>query len=255
MTSTFLDPVFDPLLSLGPFWAIFIVSLGVSIIITVIYYFMTDQKEMKELKEKTKEYQKEIRKSRDDPKKMMQLNKKAMEVNTKYMMKSLKPTLVTFLPIILIFAWLSGNLAYEPLHPGDEFTITAKFKEANMQKIDIIPPPTGGISLVSNATQTVLDGKTGWTLKAESRGTHTLTVSYLGKQYTQKVTVSDNPGDYEAVEQKVRDSSLKSIKVNLEKVRPLGTFSIFGWRLDWLWTYIILSMVFSLGLRKAFKIY
>ena len=52
---SFLDPVlnaiFDPLLSLGPFWALLVISLIVSTLITLIYKWVTDQDLMKRLKD------------------------------------------------------------------------------------------------------------------------------------------------------------------------------------------------------------
>ena len=48
----------SPLLNIGPFWAIFILSFLMTLFITLIYKFGTNQKEMKYLKEKMKEYQK-----------------------------------------------------------------------------------------------------------------------------------------------------------------------------------------------------
>src|SRR3989344_3449858 len=103
-----LNPVLSPLLSLPPLAAILIVSIFLSVLMTLIYKWMTDQELMKTLKE--------------------DVNKRAMEKNMKYMMHSLKPTLVTFIPLIIIFAWLSSHLAFYPLIAGEQFTLDAEFK-------------------------------------------------------------------------------------------------------------------------------
>ena len=58
----FFDPVFEPLLSLSPFIIILICSLSLAVLITLIYKWMTNQEEMHELKKKTKEYQKKMKK-------------------------------------------------------------------------------------------------------------------------------------------------------------------------------------------------
>jgi uncharacterized membrane protein (DUF106 family) len=36
---------------------------------------------------------------------------------------------------------------------------------------------------------------------------------------------------------------------------PLGAFSLLGWHPGWLGTYIILSLIISLLLRKVMKVY
>jgi len=253
VSGDFIGPLFDPLLQLGPFWALFVVSLVLSVLITLIYKWMTNQEEMKELKQKTKSFQKEMKKYKDDPKKMMAMQKEAMAVNSKYMMKSMKPTLVTFLPVIIIFAWLSANLAYMPIAPGDNFSIETQFKDVDGDTISLIVPE--GLTLLSEQNQTVEEGLAKWDIKAGDAGLYVLTLDYRGNQYTQKLRVSDKLGDYEAVEQKIKDSPLKLIKTDLTTIRPFGKFSFFGLKPNWLWTYIIFSMVFSLSLRKAMKLY
>ena len=53
-----LGPIFAPLLKLPIFWAILIIALFVSLIITFVYKWMTDQHLMKTLKEDIKSFQK-----------------------------------------------------------------------------------------------------------------------------------------------------------------------------------------------------
>ena len=55
-----LNPLFAPLLKLPVFWSIFLIALGISVLITLVYKWMTDQHLMKTLKEDMKKFQKEI---------------------------------------------------------------------------------------------------------------------------------------------------------------------------------------------------
>src|SRR3989338_11025380 len=123
----FLSPIMDPLLVLPPLWIVIIISLVVTLIITLIYKWTTDQNLMKQLKDELKEFQKEMKELKAHPEKMMEVQKKAMQTNMKYMSHSMRSTLVTFVPIILLFGWMNANIAYDPILPGQEFTITAKF--------------------------------------------------------------------------------------------------------------------------------
>ena len=56
-----LNPVFGPLLKLGPFWAIFILSLIISLLIVLVYKYATNQEEMKRLKDQQKDFQKKMK--------------------------------------------------------------------------------------------------------------------------------------------------------------------------------------------------
>jgi len=61
---------------------------------------------MKEIKQEMKDLQKKMKEFKDQPEKAMAIQKQIMEKTMKQMMQSIKPTLITFLPIILIFTWL-----------------------------------------------------------------------------------------------------------------------------------------------------
>jgi uncharacterized membrane protein (DUF106 family) len=89
---------------------------------------MTDQKKMKEMKEQITDYQKKMKETKDT-KKMLEIQRKAMDVNMKYMMQSMKPTLITFIPLIFVFAWLNTSMGYYPLMPNTEFNVTAYFNQ------------------------------------------------------------------------------------------------------------------------------
>ena len=123
----FLNVVFAPLLKLPILWTVIILSFIVSIIIIIITKYTTDQALMKKLKGDLKEHQKQIKELKGNPAKAMEVQKKSMELNMKYMMHSLKPTLITFIPIILIFGWMSSTFAYESIKPGQEFSVTLFF--------------------------------------------------------------------------------------------------------------------------------
>jgi uncharacterized membrane protein (DUF106 family) len=93
---------FTPLKFLG------ILSIVLSMFVTLVYKFMTDQVLMRELKGQLKIHQKQMRDCRDNPTKMSEISKKSMSVNMKYMSQSMKPMLITLLPFLLIFHWLRG---------------------------------------------------------------------------------------------------------------------------------------------------
>lgn len=244
-----LNPVFSPLLSLPPFWGIVIISFLVTLLITIIYKLVTDQELMKTLKADMKAFQAEMKKLKDNPKKMMEIQKKAMEKNMQYMMASMKPTLFTLLPILIIFGWLGSHLAFHPINPADEFELTATFKDNTVGDVSITVPAQ--IQLLSEPTQTILNGKALWVMKGEP-GDYFVQVTYDGREYNKQVIISENTGNYAEVITVVKDSNLKQLMLSNEKVKPMN---LFGWQVGWLGTYIIFSIIFSTLLRKLLKLH
>ena len=253
--TSFLDSVFNPLLlpllNWNPFWAIVLISLIISVFITVLYKFVTNQDLMRELKTKQKEFQKKMKGLRSEPEKMMKVQKEAMKVNADYMKQSFKPTLITFIPILLIFGWLAAHLAFEPIMPGQTYSVTASFEEGVSG--DALMIVSSGSTLLSEASQ-LISGDVTWRLKSEL-GEHFLTIKAEDDEQTKKVLVSTDL-DYEEAILEPENSPITKIEINYAKLRPLGPgFNIFGWEPGWLGLYIIFSIIFSTVLRKVMKIY
>lgn len=106
-----LNYVLGPLLLLSPLWAIILLSFFIALLTTLIYKWTTNQTVMKELKQEIKTLQEQAKQLKEQPDKAMEIHKKVMETNMQYMSHSMKPTLITFLPIIIIFGWMQTNFA------------------------------------------------------------------------------------------------------------------------------------------------
>lgn len=247
-----LDPVFSPLLKMPPVLAILLVSFVLTLIITLVYKYTTDQKKMKKLKDEMKENQKKIKElSKKEPEKAMKIQQEAMKSNMDYMKSSFKSTLYTILPIIIIFGWLNAHMAYYPIEPGQEFNVTAEFADGHALNVSISSIPD--LEVLNNATQEIKDNKAVWQLKGEV-GEYKLIINYNQEEYDNELIISSER-EYAEPEQKVTRSKLKKISIGNEKIRPLGNINLFGWKPNWLWTYIIFSIIISMMLRKVMKVY
>lgn len=103
------DFIFEPLLKLGPAWAIVIISFLMSLLVTIATKYLTNQEAMKFLKEEISALQKKMRESKEAPEKMLSFQKDAMQKNMQYMKHSFRATLYTLLPLLLVFGWLQSN--------------------------------------------------------------------------------------------------------------------------------------------------
>lgn len=238
-----IAPIFEPLLKLAPLGAIAIISFSIALLINIVYKFMTDQKLMKELKAEIKHLQNEMKKFRDHPKKMMEIQKKAMERNMKYMGHSMKPTLITLLPLIVIFGWLNANLAYDPINPGEEFLITVEFDKGAVGDAQIIL--LDGLSLLDEDTKKI-DGSATWRLKGDV-GEHLIEWRVAGTTYKKDVLIS-NKQEYAPVVKRIKDNNVEQIVIGNEKKIVMN---LMGWKLGWLGAYIIFSIIFSMFTRKV----
>lgn len=247
MFENLLSPIFDPLLKLPILWVVVIMALIITLIITLIYKFTTNQDLMKQLKDEMKELQREMRELKSNPQKMMEVQKKAMQTNMKYMSHSMRSMLFTFIPIILIFGWMNSHLAYEPILAGQEFTTSVLFYDNVKGNVELVVPE--GISVNGELNKTI-EKEVKWILKG-NEGEYLLEYKVDGKSYTNDLLIT-RENNYAKPIQIINDKTVKQISIDNKKMKVLN---LFGWKLGWLGSYIILSIIFSMILRKIFKVY
>ncbi|MBN2454639.1 DUF106 domain-containing protein, partial [Candidatus Woesearchaeota archaeon] len=260
-----VDPVFSYVLGAPPIVAIALISLLLSAFITVIYKYTTNQKMLKQIRGEMKELQKELKASRTDPKKASELNQQILKKTGQQMKHSMRSYIFTIIPVILIFSWMQGHVAYYNISPGEEFTTTAWFKEGADGEMTLTAE---GLEILSEETQQPEEGKAVWALKGAS-GDYSIEYEYAGEIYRRDITITDewkytdpmlekekkifglNIGDKTPIR---KDSDIVRITTDLKPVRPYGGFKIFGWQPGWLAAYIIFALIFTIPLRKILKV-
>jgi uncharacterized membrane protein (DUF106 family) len=255
------------LLMIPPVITILLVSLVISVLTIVIYKYTTNQTKLKSIQDEQKHLRDEMKKQQKNPDKVMKMQKRAMDLSMEIMPESMKSMIFTFIPVIIVFGWLSANFAYMPLAPGEMFTTTVTFDKLFPAKIELNSTP--GLEILTNRIQDVTGTSVSWQLKG-SEGEHTLTYNYGVENYTQKVLVTTGRKFINPVQTKQRKlffivptgtgipeaSNIQSITVDMKAIRPLGrNFNLFGWYPGWLSIYIISSIIFSMLLRKYMKVY
>lgn len=257
----FLDPVFNPVFmplvnQAGPFWTIVILSLVVSLVSTVAYKYLTDQKLLKEIRDRQKEYQKKLKELRSNPEELKKVQSEYFQNSGETMKQSfgqsLKPMMITLIPLLLIFGWMSGHLAYEPIYPGESYSVAAVLKSESLLNETKLILDAGteivGIPVLIPGEKTVT-----WSLKSQE-GEHNLTVKAGATEQTKTVLITQKL-EYAEPVSAFQHSDIEQIKINYRKLQPLGSFELFGWYPGWLGLYFIFSLIFSMGLRKVLKVY
>ena len=244
--SMVLDLMFGWVLAFDLWIAIFILAFLITLLMTLVYKWATDQNEMKRLKKQLKDLQKKMREQRENPKKVMQLQKKLMSINMEYMKKSIKPTLYTIIPLLFVFMWMNAAFSLEPIAPQQEFSVTAY-----MQAPDRVTLESSSLSLLSSeATRETVESQASWRLSGPA-GEHSVSfVSSEGDVAEHPVFIDMRPQEPELSQ----DNPFVRTEVGYAKATPFGDFSVFGYNPGWLFTYILFSIVFSIGLRKLMKL-
>lgn len=101
-----------------PFYSLALISFVVTLFSTLAQKWLTNQEHLKHLKQRQKELQKELKKTKDEDL-LKELNLEMLNLTGVMFKSSMKPLLVTFIPLIILFTWLRGVYGGEvPLISG-----------------------------------------------------------------------------------------------------------------------------------------
>jgi len=101
------DPTAGILLKWNLDWGMVIIVLLITLIMTLVQKYTTDQNELKRLKGEQKKIQEEMKQCKDNPQKMMELQKQTMPMTMEMMKHSMQPLIYTAVPIVLFFRWFN----------------------------------------------------------------------------------------------------------------------------------------------------
>ena len=100
-----LDPSAGALLNWNLTIGMLILVFIISLFITLLQKYATDQEEMNNIKKEQKKLQEEMKKYKDHPEKLMSLQKKQFEFMGPMMKLSMRPMVFSGIPLILFFRW------------------------------------------------------------------------------------------------------------------------------------------------------
>tara|TARA_Y100000310_G_scaffold221576_1_gene223148 strand:+ start:4508 stop:4909 length:402 start_codon:yes stop_codon:yes gene_type:complete len=84
------------------------ISFLVTLAMTLVTKYFTDQTRMRELKVEQKNHQANLKEHKGDLDKQKKIQKDMMDSSMELMKHAFKPMFITFLPLILIFWWIRG---------------------------------------------------------------------------------------------------------------------------------------------------
>lgn len=255
MFDPFFNSIFGSMISWNPAISLVIISSALTLISTIVYKYATDQNMLKELKAEMKQLQEDIKKFKDNPAKVMEAQKIIMEKNMRMMTHTMKPALFTIIPFFIIFGWLNATFIYEPPSVNIEFPIEIVLANEEIGKNISISSET--LTILDDTTKAIekrktwyswfmKEGSAKWSLKGD-KGMHTTNISYNGVNYQKQINISETGWNPIKSERLSSDTHIKEIDVG-KKFKPfLG--------MGYILSYILISLIVSMSLRKLLKIY
>jgi len=115
---------------------ILLYAVVILFVINIFYRVLIDQNKVVELKERVKDYQKEMKQHRDDSARTKEIMSKMMEVQKDMSKMTMKPLLVSFVIILIFMPFLAGFYSDHTISLADGTGILELDDSYTVQKMD-----------------------------------------------------------------------------------------------------------------------
>lgn len=259
--------IFIPFRSMSPWAGMIIISFLTALLMLFVFRFTSNQKEIRNVKDKIKAHLLEIRLFKDSLRISLKAQGNILRYNLKYISYSAKPLLVMIIPLVLILIQLNLWFGYSSLDPGQKAILKAEL-DANQSLLNtqfvIETPP--GLEIESPPLRIEEKNEVNWRLRATEPGIHELELMVNGQRVIKKVAVAQkdlskisplkirrnfidelfNPGEAPIP----GNMPVKTIKIEY----PDQLLNLFGWRIHWIIVYFALSIIFGFSFKGIFKV-
>jgi hypothetical protein len=242
------------------------ISVITGTVMLFLFKLTSNQEAMKAVKTKIGAYFLEMRLYKDDVRAVMSSQRRILRANMGYMKLALIPAAVMIVPVILIMVQLELRYARTGLMPGDTAMIKVKVAEGTDVMLEGIRLKTGpGIEKASPAVRISSLGETDWKIRVKDEGVHDIVVSSGAGEMTLPVYSTRRLVPVFSIFKK---SSILEVIFNpgaprIPAALPFESIEIkypaksFGWglfSLSWMWSFLIISMLFGVVLKFLFKV-
>jgi uncharacterized membrane protein (DUF106 family) len=259
-----LRPLFDTILlpfrSLPPIVGLLLVSLAASIGMLLVFKKTSDQAKLEAVKRQIHACLFEIRMFSDDLPAILRAQMEILRHNLKYIGLSAVPMLWMLVPLVFVIAQLQFHYGYRGLRPGEDFIVKVRLKEDVRERPAATLQGPTGLEVTTPAVWIPTERELAWRLRALAWGDYELKLRLGEREYSKTAQVSKEvrrrsperlePGFwnellYPAEPPLPKESPVASIAL----AYPEDAVSLFGWEVNWLVAFLVLSVAFAFALR------
>lgn len=261
------DVLFFPFRSMSPWIGMIVISFLTGLLMLFVFKWTSNQRGIKEVKNKIKAHLLELRLYKDSLALSLQAQGNILRCNLRYIGYSAKPMMVMILPLILILIQLNFWFGYQSLTPNQSTLLKVKLKEnQNPVQISLEIEPSPELNIETLPLRIEEFQEINWRFSAREQGIHQLTLTIDGETVNKRVSVAQKALSkispmktgknfiqqvlYPAESPIKGDSMVRSIEIQY----PTKNMNLFGWHIHWLIVYFVLSIIFGFALKGVFKI-
>jgi hypothetical protein len=242
-----------------PVLGLSMISALVGIGMLWVFRKTSNQKGMKAVKRKVYASLLELRVFADEPGVTWRAQKSLFAANFRYMGMALRPALVMALPVALLLIHMEAFYGRAPLPVGHEAVVTM----AMSGPLDASMMDSAAVAVETPPVHIADEHQISWRIRPVAAGSARLQFTVAGQPVSKTIAAGAGhgfvpgravSGAWSAIwdpdEKRIPLAAVEWIDVRYPEARV----EIFGLRLNWLWWFLLVSMVAALLLKKRFGV-
>jgi hypothetical protein len=256
----------NPLTGLPPLIALTVISAVGGVLILLAFRFSSNPSAVRQARQRAQAHLLAVRLYRDDVTVVLRSQRALVIALGAYLGHMLVPFVVLLLPFALLFAHLDARYGARALHPGERAIVKAtalpnvieRWQLAGNDNI-VVETPAVRIPRGGEVTEIV------WRIRAEAVGCQPIVIADATQRVEKQICVATD--DIGAAERRA-SASLDGLLaapveppiadtagiMKIEIGYPPYPLSVFGWHLNWVVIFLVVSAVVALLLRKPFRV-
>lgn len=247
-----------------PVLGLSVISALVGIGMLWVFRKTSNQQGMKAVKRRVYASLLELRVFADEPGVTWRAQKSLFAANFRYMGLALQPALVMTLPVALLLIHLEAFYGRAPLPVGRETVVTmAMTGPLNLDEAALDLKAPAGVSVETSPVRVVDAHQISWRIRPVAAGSARLQFLVAGQPVGKTIESGSGqrfvPGRavrsaisaiWDPDEKRIPSAAIEWIDVHY----PEAYIDVFGWQLNWLLWFLLVSMIAALLLKKRFGV-
>jgi hypothetical protein len=255
------DLFFRPFQSFEPIWALAVISLVAGVLMLWLFGKVSNQETIRVVRDNIRGNLIGIRLFGDDIGLLFKLQGRIMRQTLTYLRHAFVPILVMIVPVMFILIQMNLRFELRPLEPGESSIVKVTLRDPAAMSGGLSLEAPQGVSVETAPVRITSLMEVSWRIRATEPGRHQLLVKAGGEEAVAKeLVVGEGWGKTSSLRtgKSIVDKLLypgeapipssRSIQ-SIEVIYPTLPLRAFGWNLNWIFVFLVLSLVFGYAFK------
>jgi hypothetical protein len=255
------DLLFLPFAFMGPLWTLVVFSLLTGILMLWIFGLVSDQDAIRTIRDRIRGNLIGVRLFGDDLGLLFRLQGRLLRDNVVFLKYALIPILVMIVPVLVIIIQLNLRYGARPLEPGEAALVKVTLRDAGAIDRGVALEAPAGVAVETPGVRVASLREVAWRVRPAEPGHYRLLVRAGDETVEKELRVGGAWGATSSRrtgkglldvllypgEPPVPSGAVVSVEV---AYRPLE-LQLFGWPLNWLVVFFLLSILAGFAFRRV----